>query len=401
LNWRNLLRDTELDELQREFLEIIYGSSETLLVIINDILDFSKIEAGKMSLSLQSVNLREVVKGIINLLQKQAMEKKLRFDFKIADDLPEYILSDATRLRQILFNLLGNAIKFTEMGLVSLDVSLKKDSDIHVVNTKNNGENNDKIQDHLLDSENLIDLEQTKPIFIHFAIKDTGIGISEEGISNLFESFSQVDGSKTRNYGGTGLGLTICQSLCEMMGGRIWVESEFEQGSIFHFTIRTIPTACPVYFEPFSTSQKPSINRENFLAIAKPKSSLRILIAEDNLVNQKVARFCLQKLGYEADFAINGVEVLKILAEKKYDLIFMDIQMPEMDGLETTRRIRAQENERENEHIQIIAMTANAMPEDREACLNAGMDDYTSKPISLTALQHILESCTVVLFQTN
>lgn len=380
----NLLLDTQLTEDQRDFLEIIHNSSDTLLIIINDILDFSKIEAGKMSLDTQSVNLREVIEGTVSLFKKQVLDKKLQFIYQIENDVPEYILTDVTRLRQILFNLIGNAIKFTSVGKVSLSVFLEKnpviDQDSKEENSAWLSQPNIKPEDKLL---------------LHFAIQDTGIGISQEGMTHLFESFSQVDGSKARNYGGTGLGLAISSSLCKMMNGKIWVESQFKQGSVFHFTIQIVATTCPVNFENPTPVLKPATNKPTTVVI--PKCSLHILIAEDNLMNQKIAYLFLKKLGYEADFAGNGIEVLKALEKKSYNLIFMDVQMPEMDGLETTRRIRELEKQMGIAPIQIIAMTANAMTEDREECISAGMNNHIGKPISLNELRLTLERCCTII----
>jgi signal transduction histidine kinase len=380
----HLLLDTELTEDQRDFLQIIRNSSDTLLVIINDILDFSKIEAGKLSLDMQSVNLRDVIEETASLFKNQALDKQLQFVYKIENNVPDYILTDVTRLRQVLFNLIGNAIKFTAIGEVALLVFLENDK------TSNQEQpNNEAIATtywNQVNTDSYVD-----EILIHFAIKDTGIGISQEGINHLFQSFSQVDGSKSRNYGGTGLGLAISNSLCKMMGGKMWVESEVNQGSVFHFTIQTLPTTCSVNFTDSVPLTKTAAKKSTPLAI--PKCSLRILVAEDNLMNQKIAELYLKKLGYEADFANNGIEALKALEIRSYDLIFMDVQMPEMDGLEATRRIRDMEKQMEKAPMQIIAMTANAMTEDREECMNAGMNDHVGKPIFLPALQLVLDNC--------
>ncbi|PZO42433.1 MAG: hypothetical protein DCF19_07550 [Pseudanabaena frigida] len=382
----NILLDTELAEDQKDFLEIIRNSSDTLLVIINDILDFSKIEAGKMSLDIQSVNLRDVIEGIVSLFKKQVLDKHLQFNYKIEGNVPDDILTDVTRLRQVLFNLIGNAIKFTAVGKVSLLVFLENDTSIE--QSQNRGGEEPVWL-------NEFNINQTDKILIHFAIQDTGIGISQEGIMHLFESFSQVDGSKARNYGGTGLGLAISHSLCKMMGGEMWVESQFNQGSVFHFTIQTVSTTCPVNFVDPLPVAKASANK--FPPIAAPKCSLRILVAEDNLMNQKIAYLYLKKLGYEADFAENGIEVLKALEKKSYDLIFMDVQMPEMDGLETTYRIRELEKTMKTNPIQIIAMTANAMATDREECISVGMNDHIGKPIVLPLLQLVLDRCCEII----
>jgi CheY-like chemotaxis protein len=254
-------------------------------------------------------------------------------------------MGDAQRLRQILINLLGNAIKFTNKGEVAVHVSSRK------------FEGND--------------------YEIHFAVEDTGIGIPEDKMNQLFQSFSQVDASTTRKYGGTGLGLAISKRLAELMGGEIWVESEVGKGSIFHFTIVA---------EASTKKQVVSrIGDQQFMIIPKYDlhRPLRILLAEDNEVNQRVALKMLEKIGYQADVAANGQEVLQALERQDYDLILMDVQMPEMDGLETSKKIRKQWPN----GPKIIAMTAYALEGDREECLDAGMDDYISKPVKLEELQ--------------
>jgi len=379
----NILLDTELTEAQRDFLQIIHSSSDTLLVIINDILDFSKIEAGKLTLDMNSVNLRDVIDGTMRLFKKQVLDKHLQFACRIESNVTDYILTDVTRLQQVLFNLIGNAIKFTSMGEVALVVFLETPEIIDQPQNRT-----EELGANWLNQAHINPLDK---VLIHFAIKDTGIGISEEGMTHLFQSFSQVDGSTARNYGGTGLGLAISHSLCHMMGGKMWVESKVHEGSVFHFTIQTIATACSVDFEQHIPVVKTITKKAPTIAI--PKCVLNILVAEDNLVNQKVAYLFLKKLGYEADFANNGIEVLKALEMKSYDLIFMDVQMPEMDGLETTRRIRDLEKQMAKHPMQIIAMTANAMTEDREECMNVGMNDHVGKPISLPALKLVLENC--------
>jgi signal transduction histidine kinase/DNA-binding response OmpR family regulator len=498
----SLLLDTSQSHEQRDFTETIRNSSESLLTIINDILDFSKIEADKLELERQPVDLRECVEGAVDLLATKAAEKSLDLAYIIAPQSPEGIIGDVTRLRQILVNLLSNAIKFTEKGEVVLTVSSER----------------------VADDENAAsaDPESLGTYVVHFAVRDTGIGIRPDQMSRLFRSFSQVDASTSRRYGGTGLGLAISKRLSEMMGGTMWVESDGTpgSGSTFHFTIRATAIAqpSPAYLSgeqpelrgkrllivddnatnrriltmqaeawemPFRETALPiqalgwirqgeqfdvaildmqmpdmdgltlateirkvehaqslpivmltSLGRKEvggkeveFAAflnkplkpsqlfdalvsiLAKQKRAtretkkstgevlfdvtmgqrlpLRILLAEDNATNQKLALHLLARMGYRADLAANGLEALDAMERQTYDLVLMDMQMPEMDGLETTRQIH--QRWQGKLHPYIVAMTANAMEGDRETCLAAGMDDYISKPIRVQSLIEALE----------
>jgi CheY-like chemotaxis protein len=261
-------------------------------------------------------------------------------------------MGDSTKINQILINLLNNAVKFTEKGKVSITISGKT-----------------------VDSGNFE---------IHFAVADTGIGIPEEKMGRLFQSFSQVDASTTRRYGGTGLGLAISKKLAELMGGKIWVESEVGKGSTFHFTIEVEPTLCG------PAEIGPHVSRVE--AQGDLDKGLSILLAEDNLINQIVIQKMLNKLGYKADVATNGIEVLQALEHLHYDVVLMDVQMPEMDGLEATRSIR----QRWSKGPKIIAMTASALKGDREMCLAAGMDGYVSKPIDMERLKDALLDCSKI-----
>lgn len=485
-----LLLDTELSKQQREFAEIVRNSGDALLAIINDILDFSKIEAGRMDLESQPFDLRETIESALDLVTPKAIEKGLDLAYIMEPDVPAAILGDVTRLRQILINLLGNSVKFTENGEVVVTVALAQGS---------------------AKVDNEIATKQTR-LQLQFTVRDTGIGIPLDRISHLFQSFSQADSSTSRKYGGTGLGLAISKLLTGMMGGKMWVESTgvSGQGSTFYFTIETeavelparsrrelrgvqpqldakrvlivddnatnlriltlqlnnwgmqvrdtqspeealrwikrgdpfdlaildmhmpemdgitlgknireakgqstIPlilfsslgrreiNADPALFTAFlSKPVKPSqlfdtvvgifteqTIEEKKAAPAKPQAEtntasghpLRILLAEDILVNQKLALRLLEQMGYRADVASNGIEAVQSIARQPYDVILMDVQMPEMDGLEASRQICAKYPR--GERPRIIAMTANAMQGDREMCLEAGMDDYISKPI--------------------
>ena len=492
----SLLLDTNLTSEQSEFTETIRNSGEALLTIINDILDFSKIEAGKMDLEDQPFNLRECVSSAINLLANKAADKGLDLTWHIADQTPEIIIGDVTRLRQILINLINNGIKFTEQGKVAVRV-------------KSDGKK------------------------LRFSVQDTGIGIPPDRMDRLFRSFSQIDASTTRKYGGTGLGLVISERLSELMGGEMWVQSPPRggkgPGSVFYFTIQAKTVTDPQYaasllehqptldgkrvlivdddetnrrililqtqswgmkpvetefpaealewiqqdmhtfdlalldhqmpkmdgltlaaeirrVESRSSSSLPLVllssvrpqdagaakNDENLTAfLSKPikasrlhdvladilmeeqpkeqaesrvsadkpqfdgemgrRMPLRILLAEDNAINQKLALRLLERLGYRADLAGNGLEVLEALHRQPYDVVLMDIQMPELDGLEATRRICREWPKPQRPRI--IAMTANAMKEDRDICLAAGMDDYVSKPIRVNELTGALSKC--------
>jgi signal transduction histidine kinase/response regulator RpfG family c-di-GMP phosphodiesterase len=496
----NLLSDTPLTYVQRDYVDTIRTSGEVLLALVNDILDFSKIEAGKLDLESQPIDLRQCIEESLDLLAPAAAQKQINLAYLIANDTPEIVVSDVTRLRQILGNLLSNAVKFTPNGgEVVVSVSA------YPLSAEENSP-----------SEKSIDYTEYE---LHFAVKDTGIGIPPERVNTIFQSFSQVDASITRKYGGTGLGLVISQRLSQMMGGQIWVESEVGTGSTFHVTIVTqasysehyahltrkhphllnkrllisspnktncmllkqqtkrwgmksqiattllevfgalrqnpqwdviiVEMSSPenkdlILLEKMTKFQKKRLplillvpiyhiqqNQPNIVAcLSKPikpiklyevltelftppahttplpptatthslpktdskSNPLRILLAEDNLVNQKVALLLLKKLGHEVvDVVSNGLEVLMALQRHSYDIIFMDIQMPEMDGLTATRQIIKEWSGKPRPWI--IAMTANAMQGDREICLAAGMDDYLSKPIREEELAQALLQC--------
>ncbi len=498
-----LLLDTELTSEQHEYAETVRASSDTLLTIINDILDFSKIEAGKLELESQPFDLRECVESVLDLLAARATEKGLELAYLLDEQVPAAVYGDVTRLRQILVNLLSNAVKFTEQGEVVISMEAKR------TEKAQNG------QMHGQEGHEFTFYE------LHFAVRDTGIGISEEGQARLFRSFSQVDASTTRRYGGTGLGLAISKRLAELMGGSMWVESQPGAGSTFHFTL--LAQAAPARWRPYLESSQPHLTGKRILIVddnatnrsiltlqtrawgmlpyesasgqealaqvqagvpfevaildmqmpdmdglmlaeqlrrsrsaqelplvmltslgrreietqgvefaaflhkpikpsqlynallslfaeqeqaypgLKPAEQtggqfdeglgqrlpLRILLAEDNTVNQKLALRLLERMGYRADLAANGLEVLEALQRQHYDVILMDVQMPEMDGLEASRAI--QEGWPAEQRPRIVAMTANAMQGDREECLASGMNDYLTKPIQVKALQEALE----------
>lgn len=345
-----LLQDTDLSPLQKDYVKTIFNSGKVLLSIINDILDFSKIEGGRMLLESLPLDLRSMIESSLDLVAANASEKGLSLAYSIEDNVPDAIIGDPIRLRQILVNLLSNAIKFTDIGGVTISVARQPVGDIPVGDISG----------------------------IHFAIKDTGIGIPEDKMGRLFQSFSQVDTSTTRKYGGTGLGLAICKKLVDMMDGHIWVESEAGKGSTFHFVIPA---------EATTATSKPDISMVPKLEAGQNIGQLyplRILLAEDNEINKMVALHMLKKVGYEADVASNGVEALRAVERKPYDIILMDVQMPDMDGIEAAIEIRKQWPDR---RMRIIAVTAYALEGDKDRCLSAGMDDYISKPIQLEELK--------------
>jgi signal transduction histidine kinase/DNA-binding response OmpR family regulator len=396
LGMTELALDTELTEEQREYLSMVKVSAESLLAVINDILDFSKIEAGKFELYQAPFRLRECLSSIVKTLGLRAGQKGLELSCRVPHDVPEQVIGDLTRLRQILVNLIGNAIKFTEAGEVTVRVQcVQRDSDRAV---------------------------------LQFTVTDTGIGIPVEKQGAIFEAFTQADGSTTRRFGGTGLGLTICSRLVDMMGGRIWVESVPGQGSTFRFTTSFA-------LDPEKEDREyPSEKITPASLEVAPSEKLHILLAEDNLVNQRLVVRILEKHGHRVTVAGNGLEALAALgiadcgparpprqlaarsegegkagrhdnriadcsnpqsairnpqSAAPFDVVLMDVQMPEMGGLEATARIRARE-QGTGRHIPIVALTAHAMRGDRERCLAAGMDAYLSKPIQPDDLLAVL-----------
>lgn len=369
----SLLLETELVNNQRDYTETIRNSSETLLTLINDILDFSKIESGRLELESIAFELVPRIEETLDLFALQAGEKGLSLTYTIDPSTPPAIVGDPSRLRQVLTNLVSNAVKFTSQGEVVLSVESKS-----VSNTQGDT-SSDEVE-------------------LHFAVRDTGIGIPEKGISRLFESFSQVDASTTRKFGGTGLGLAISRRLVELMRGKMWVESKEGVGSTFHFTIIAQPAHGEVQSQlPHPAPVVDTLQQEQRVVHADGLNSglgadlpLRILLAEDNAVNQKVALLMLARLQYRADVAANGYEVLEALERQPYDVVLMDIQMPEMDGVEATRCILEKYPPEKRPYI--IAMTANALTGDAERYLAAGMNAYISKPVRPESLVTALRS---------
>ena len=349
-----LLFDTPLDPEQLDYVETIRSSGETLLTLINDILDFSKIESGRLELEDQPFDLRRCVTGSLDLVAAKAAEKHLELSFNVSDECPVMVVGDITRVRQILVNLLSNAVKFTEVGEVGVRVAAEPKPEGHLE--------------------------------LAFEVHDTGVGISQDRLERIFESFSQADASTTRKFGGTGLGLTISKRLAELMGGHMWVESEFGEGSTFFFTV---PVRRVEDTGDLKRPMRPVIRRGVTQGSLARQLPLKILVADDNVINQKVARLLLENLGYRSDLAANGLEVLEACRRQRYDVVLMDVQMPELDGLEATRRLCSEWPA--DERPRIIAVTAGAMQGDREKCLAAGMDDYISKPVQAEELRAALE----------
>jgi len=525
----SLLEDTEITREQQDYVNTIRTSGEVLLTLINDILDFSKIEAGKLELENKPFDLRVCVEESLDLLASHVAQKGLNIAYLIAENIPNIVVGDVTRLRQILINLVSNAVKFTPQGEILVEVTVhkmtqgaQKGESEHRNETARPDESfeNGKQSFSAVKKGNLstFPAEKGEPKHVyeyelHFSVKDTGIGIPTDRLNHIFQSFSQVDTSTTRKYGGTGLGLAICQRLCELMGGRIWAESVADKGSTFYFNIvtegkptqqytylyhnqplllgkrllilsdnltnrnillkqaniwgmvtQTVVSMIEVFaylrqgtrwdfailetqssvpekvtlLEKLHNSHNPPLPLILLAPICQPRSDKqpvaaclskpikpaklyevltdiektptptlakvaihqsgedkaahrekrRILLAEDNMINQKVTKLLLKQIGYNADIVCNGFEVLEALQRQTYDVILMDIQMPKMDGLAATRHIIEQWPAAQRPWI--IALTANAMKGDREICLAAGMNDYMSKPLRKEYLANAL-----------
>ncbi len=352
-----LALQTELTTEQREYITTARDSAESLLTIINDILDFSKIEARKLALEHVPFALRAVLGKTVKTLALRASDKGLVLEHDIPDNVPDHLVGDPVRLQQVIVNLLNNAVKFTENGSVALRVSLAHHDDSSAQ--------------------------------ISFSVRDTGIGISAANQATIFEAFTQADGATTRKFGGTGLGLTISSQLVQMMGGTIAVESAMGKGSSFHFTA-TFPLATVQQVAP----SKMVVSHES-TPLGKPARSLSILVAEDNVINRRLAIRLLEKAGHNVVAVENGLLALSAVTSTQFDCVLMDVQMPEMDGLESARAIRAQEELRGG-HVPIIALTAQAMKGDRDRCQEAGMDAYVSKPIDAVILLDTIHQITGV-----
>ena len=358
----NLLLDTQLSAEQKQLLQTTLRSGESLLTIINDILDYSKVEAGEMRLEKTNFVLKEIIKDIRELFALELDRKDLKLFTKVDPKIPAHLCGDSGRIRQILLNLIGNAIKFTEEGSIKLSVELAE---------KNNESNELKLK---------------------FVIIDTGIGISKEAQMSLFKEFTQQDPSISRKFGGTGLGLAICKRIIELMGGTIKLESEELKGSKFTFEVIMWETSEEDMEQTFKDHAQPPI--QNKYESDKPNIAYRrngrILLVEDSPANQVIALAILRKAGFIVDAVANGKEAVEAVQELPYDVVLMDVAMPVMDGFEATKNIRALKNDKSK--IPIIAMTANAVQGDRESCLNHKMDDYLTKPINRILLLEKLDS---------
>ncbi|MGO4734071.1 response regulator [Paenibacillus sp. 2KB_22] len=339
----DLLMETELKEDQKEYADIVRRSADALVTVINDILDFTKMESGKMELEEHPFEIVSCIREVLGLFAAEAGKKSLELDYFLEDSVPDLIYGDMARLRQVLLNLIANAIKFTDQGGVYLIVSVKE--------------------------------EQDGQMALEFAVKDTGIGIASDKVDRLFQPFSQLDTSMTRKYGGTGLGLAICKTLVEMMGGQIYLDTTEQRGATFVFTIQA---------KRYVETELVQMNGEEKLTDVKNENKHpTVLIVDDHPINQKLMAIMLGKLGLLSDIAEDGQSALDMVNNSRYpyDYVFMDLQMPVMDGLECTRRIR--ESLSQSDQPVIIAMTANVMEGIQQRCTAAGMDDYISKPVKM------------------
>jgi CheY-like chemotaxis protein len=347
LGFTNILQKTKLETEQREYVDIIQTSGDNLLSIVNDILDLSKIEAGMMRIEEAPFRVSDIISTVETMLKPKAEEKKLQFVVNLDSQVPEIVSGDAVRLTQILVNLVSNSIKFTEEGGVYLRVTMVK---------KENG---------------VAKLE--------FLVRDTGIGIPSEKQPTIFDRFEQAEAETTRRFGGTGLGLSIVKNLVELQKGTISLFSQNGNGS--SFTVELSFKICDV-----ESTAKREIKKQANIS-DNSKSKIKVLIAEDNAMNQRLIKHLMQSRGYHFDLVFNGIQAIESLKKQTYDMVLMDIQMPEMDGYTATRQIR---NEL-NLHIPIIAMTAHAMSGEKEKCIRAGMNDYLSKPIDEEILFDLIQ----------
>ncbi|NQX62733.1 PAS domain S-box protein [Paenibacillus qinlingensis] len=351
----DVLLDTKLDEEQIEYVQIIKKSGDTLLAIINDILDFSKIESGKSELIEESLNVRDILSETVYMVMSKALEKNLEITTSVCPKVPNLVLGDITKIRQVLINLLSNAIKFTPNGAISVSVVTVS--------------------------------QELNTVRLQFAIQDTGIGVPKEQVGHLFEPFYQVDHFMTRKTEGTGLGLAICKKLVELMDGQIWHEASKDQtGSTFLFT-----ASFRVQSNHLDSSQYDKWPQQDGIVENSTEQTLKILIAEDNEVNQLVLKKMIEKLGHKTTIVQNGKEAVEAVKRYPYDIIFMDIQMPWMDGLTATKIIHEMLNGKKSPYI--VAVTAHAMKGDSERYLSEGMNAYISKPISINAISEIIERC--------
>lgn len=340
-----LLEKTKLNQQQKDYLNTIRCSGDDLTRIISDLLDFYRIEMLQLEIDNIQFSLNDEIESVFKVLKLKADEKNIKLSFTTNEDVPKHIKSDPVRIKQILINIVNNAIKFTEKGEVALNIS--------------------------------VDYQSNKEVVLRFTITDTGIGIERDLLSKMFEEFTQADSSSTRKYGGIGLGLAISKKLTKLMGGDIGIDSTIGVGSISWFTIKT------------ESSEKPSVKNYHSDTVNLP-SDIKILLVEDNLINQKVSSLMIKQIGYNCDIANNGEEAVKMHLKNDYKIIFMDILMPVMDGMEATNLIRNQERKDNRSRTKIIALTANAFKEDIEKYLSNGMDYHLSKPLKLIKLTQLI-----------
>jgi signal transduction histidine kinase len=353
LGCANILLDTVKDKDHIKLTETITQCGHSLLKLVNDILDFAKIESGKIELENEAFNLHQFLAEIVHLFSHEAKRKSLSLTVEYGKNVPDWIFGDFTRLRQILSNLISNAIKFTEKGFVTIEIN--------------------ESPEHSTESA------AGKEVGLTFSVKDSGIGINTAAQSKLFTSFSQADSSIEKKFGGTGLGLAISKALVELMKGRIWLNSTEGVGSTFNFTILT---------KPVTKKNKTRVKKVTFNKNMANEHPLKILLAEDNRVNQFVAKNTIQKIGYKIDIASNGIEALEMLKNYPYDVVLMDCMMPEMDGLEATALIKKSPDLYGTPKV--IALTASALKEDKEKCAEVGMDDFLSKPLDMNEIIRVL-----------
>ena len=351
-----ILKQADLGKQENENLDILISSTRSLLTLVNDILDISKIEAGKVELEIEDFEIRQVLKDIENIMFVKAEEKSLDYKTFVNSNVPEFLKGDPYRLKQIILNLVNNAVKFTAKGYVHIYIDVTK--------------------------------EDAEAVNLEVKVVDSGIGISDDGKKNLFQLFSQVDTSTTKDYGGTGLGLSIAKRLVTLMRGEIGMESVCKRGSTFWFTAN-LERSQKTVATPDAFEIQTDLDEKEF-------KMLNILLAEDNEINQKIIQYSLTNAGYQVNIAKNGQEAIDKYHAGDYDLVLMDVQMPVLDGFEATAHIRDIESTALNntQHIPIIALTANAMKGDREKCLDAGMDEYLSKPFTPNDLISIIRRVT-------
>ena len=358
----DLLLGTDLTGQQQEYLSLARNSADVLLAMINDLLDFSKVEAGKVELEATCFSLSELIDGTLAVLTVRARSRGLQLKHHVDANVPAALVGDPIRLRQVLINLVDNAIKFTERGEVTVTVRSQKSEAASQKSEKETSSDSCLLQ---------------------FEVSDTGIGIAPEQQGHIFEPFVQADASTTRRYGGTGLGLSIASRLVQRMGGRLCVASVPGQGSTFTFAV-PFPVPATIGSKPAQAEGAPTRERP-----ASPGRPMHILVAEDNAINQRLIRDILQSLGHDVAVVASGREVLAEIERQSFDMIFMDLQMPDVDGLQTTAQIREREKTG-SKRVSIIALTANALAGSKEVCLQAGMDDYVSKPFRIQDIKDVL-----------